>query len=66
MSDADFPIHPAGLTCSDCFAFGFCRKLFACKPTNTTCDWSPSRFQVHPARLEQLVTAEKAATAVAR
>lgn len=35
---------PEGKTCKDCANFARCVGLFGCKPTNKTCDWSPSRF----------------------
>lgn len=36
---------PEGKTCADCHHFlRFCKSFFGCKPTNTECDWSPSRF----------------------
>lgn len=37
---------PIGKTCGDCAHFKRCVALFGCKPTNITCDWSPSRFQL--------------------
>jgi hypothetical protein len=37
---------PAGKTCIDCRAYYYCRRLFGCPDTNTTCDWSPSRFSL--------------------
>jgi hypothetical protein len=35
---------PAGKTCSDCQHYHYCTRLFGCPDTNTSCDWSPSRF----------------------
>lgn len=35
---------PDGKACSDCHWFKRCVALFGCKPTNTSCDWAPSRF----------------------
>jgi hypothetical protein len=35
---------PEGETCNDCYHFTRCIALFGAKETNTTCDWSPSRF----------------------
>jgi hypothetical protein len=36
---------PAGKTCSDCVHFQrTCIWLIGCKPTNTRCDWNPSRY----------------------
>lgn len=35
---------PAGKTCADCRWFAKCKWLISCPPTNTTCDWAPSRF----------------------
>lgn len=37
---------PPGLQCGDCFAFAHCKGLFGCEPTNTRCDWAPSRFRL--------------------
>lgn len=35
---------PVGKTCADCRHFKHCAWLIGCEPTNTNCDWSPSRF----------------------
>lgn len=35
---------PPGKTCADCRYFKRCEALFECNPTNTACDWDPSRF----------------------
>lgn len=35
---------PAGYTCAECKHHPRCVALFGCAPTNTHCDWSPSRF----------------------
>jgi len=35
---------PTGKTCGDCAHLPRCQMLFQCKPSNTTCDWSPHRF----------------------
>lgn len=36
---------PEGKKCGDCLWFERCRWLISCRPTNTYCDWSPSRFR---------------------
>lgn len=36
---------PTGKTCGDCDNLKRCAGLFSCPPTNTYCDWSPSRFR---------------------
>jgi hypothetical protein len=36
---------PIGMTCGDCVHFKRCVMLFDCPATNTSCDWSPSRFR---------------------
>ncbi|QDP58324.1 MAG: hypothetical protein Unbinned664contig1000_5 [Prokaryotic dsDNA virus sp.] len=43
-SDPDKMRLPSGVSCGDCANHGWCKKLFGCKPTNTRCDWSPSRL----------------------
>lgn len=43
MMEKDMQL-PAGKTCGDCQYFSHCRGMFGCDGTNTTCDWSPSRF----------------------
>lgn len=42
---------PQGKTCADCKWFKpKCEWLISCPPTNTRCDWAPSRFvQKEPA-----------------
>lgn len=35
---------PSGKTCQDCHHLRWCQQFFGCPPSNTTCDWSPSRF----------------------
>ena len=35
---------PKQMTCRHCAYFMRCVRLFNCKPNNTECDWSPSRF----------------------
>lgn len=35
---------PEGKKCIDCHHFDKCFNLFGCKPNNTYCDFSPSRF----------------------
>jgi hypothetical protein len=47
MSEPDMKL-PAGLSCGNCRHLPRCQALFRCKPTNTTCDWSPSRFRLPP------------------
>lgn len=42
---------PDGKTCEDCWSFRRCKMLFSCPPTNTECDWSPSRF--YPKRVAE-------------
>lgn len=46
MSDRDDMKLPEGKTCADCHWFKRCDWLISCKPTNTECDWSPSRFRL--------------------
>jgi len=43
VSDDDMKLPP-GKTCGDCAHLRRCKALFGCKPTNTECDFSPSRF----------------------
>jgi len=36
---------PLGKTCADCHHFKrTCEWLISCDPTNSWCDWAPSRF----------------------
>jgi len=49
MKDDDMKL-PEGKTCADCAHFKRCRWLIACKPTNTSCDWAPSRYKPIPAQ----------------
>lgn len=36
---------PIGETCNNCIWFECkCKWLIQCNPSNTSCDWSPSRF----------------------
>jgi hypothetical protein len=44
MTNEDMEL-PEGKMCADCAHFKRCEWLISCKPTNTECDWSPSRFQ---------------------
>jgi hypothetical protein len=37
---------PAGRTCGDCASFNTCKVLFGRAPSNTRCDWAPSRFMI--------------------
>jgi hypothetical protein len=41
---------PADKTCFDCGFHYHCKRLFGCAETNTTCDWSPSRFSMRVER----------------
>lgn len=43
MADDDMALPP-GRTCADCTHFMRCLWLIGCRPSNVTCDWSPSRF----------------------
>lgn len=43
---------PEGKTCSDCAHLYRCTVLFNCDPTNTHCDWDPSRFREAAQRIE--------------
>lgn len=43
MSGSDMQL-PTGKICGDCTNWYGCFRLFGCPETNTTCDWSPSRF----------------------
>lgn len=36
---------PDGKTCADCFHLHRCTWLISVDPTNTDCDWTPSRFR---------------------
>lgn len=37
---------PEGMTCGDCAAWVRCKTLICTvEPTNTRCDWNPSRFR---------------------
>lgn len=48
-TDPDKMRLPVGKTCGECGHFTrTCVWLISCKPTNTTCDWSPSRFREKP------------------
>lgn len=44
FDDYDDMALPEGMTCERCFHFKRCTMLFQCKPSNTSCDWAPSRF----------------------
>jgi len=59
MTEPDMQL-PAGRTCSDCAHFARCAGLFQCKPTNTTCDWSPSRFMLDTRRQALIAETEQA------
>jgi hypothetical protein len=43
-ADPDKMKLPAGVTCGDCFHIRRCKAIFGHVETDTTCDWSPSRF----------------------
>lgn len=40
---------PLGKTCGDCKSFGRCKWLLSREPTETACDWAPSRFRAKDA-----------------
>jgi len=40
---------PEGKTCGDCVHIYRCKAIFGHVETDTTCDWSPSRFRANPA-----------------
>lgn len=44
QSDPDKMKLPAGVTCGDCGHIHRCKAIFGHVETDTTCDWSPSRF----------------------
>jgi len=44
IADADM-LLPPGESCGNCFHFYRCRRLFGCAPTNTLCDFAPSKFE---------------------
>ena len=47
--DPDYGMRlPGTKTCGDCAHFNRCSKLFAAKPDNRLCDFSPHRF--YPAK----------------
>ncbi len=37
---------PDGLTCGDCQHIRRCMAMFGHEPTDTYCDWAPSRFRL--------------------
>lgn len=39
---------PQGKVCGDCAHFKRCAWLLSREPTETECDWSPSRFRARP------------------
>jgi hypothetical protein len=41
---ADGEAIPDGKTCNDCRHYERCRWLLSREPTETKCDWTPSRF----------------------
>lgn len=47
---------PEGKTCGDCAHYSHCSWLFGCARTNTSCDWSPSRFKSAPPPVIRKVT----------
>jgi hypothetical protein len=44
-ADPDKMRLPAGASCGSCAKMYYCRAMIGCKESNTSCDWSPSRFQ---------------------
>ena len=48
-ADPDKMRLPVGATCGDCVHLRRCVSIFGHTETDTTCDWSPSRFQARPA-----------------
>lgn len=44
-SDPDKMKLPAGITCGDCCHIRRCKAIFGHVETDTSCDWSPSRFR---------------------
>lgn len=44
-TDPDKMRLPAGTTCGDCVHIYRCKTMFGHTETDTSCDWSPSRFR---------------------
>lgn len=44
-SDPDKMKLPAGITCGDCVHIYRCKAIFGHVESDTSCDWSASRFQ---------------------
>lgn len=44
-ADPDKMRLPAGKTCGDCVHIYRCKAMFGHVETDTSCDWSPSRFR---------------------
>lgn len=53
---------PEGKQCSMCADYVRCEGFFGCKPTNVSCDWSPSHFRIKmtPEELESELDVAKA------
>jgi hypothetical protein len=43
-SDPDKMRLPKGQTCGDCAHIQRCKSIYGHTETDTSCDWSPSRF----------------------
>jgi hypothetical protein len=48
-ADPDKMRLPKGVTCGDCVHIRRCSLIFGHTETDTSCDWSPSRFRAPPA-----------------
>lgn len=49
---------PAGRTCGECASWSRCKAFIgSLKPSNTRCDWSPSRFRISLERVAALEAA---------
>jgi hypothetical protein len=44
-TDPDKMRLPAGATCGDCVHIYRCKSIFGHVESDTSCDWSPSRFR---------------------
>ena len=44
-ADPDKMNLPVGLTCGDCIHIRKCKAIYGHGETDTSCDWSPSKFQ---------------------
>lgn len=47
-ADPDKMRLPVGTTCGNCVHLRRCVAIFGHTDTDTTCDWSPSRFHARP------------------